>query len=189
MIKRIDDRYRKYIASDAWREKAEARKEFDGHKCALCGKTEGLQVHHIHYRTFMNENVEQDLITLCKDCHNDVHEEKEWIINGIVVGSLIMDAIQKDGNIRGFLKRCGINSNYGYKIYREHINNGLCRLAIQIPDEEGVLVMPFYSQFMAEKDIKRYADYVRADIKELESHARKIYYIVMECGGVVDDWH
>lgn len=190
MIKRIDDRYRKYIASDAWRKKAEARKEIDGHKCALCGKTEGLQVHHIHYRTFMNENVEQDLITLCKDCHYGVHEDKEWIINGIVVGSLIKDAIRKDGNIRGFLKCCGINSDYGYEMYMEHIDNGLCRLAIQIPDGEGALVMPFYSQLMAEKDIKRYADYVGTDIKELESHARKIYYMAMECGGVVDDdWH
>ena len=192
MIKRIDNRYRKYIASDAWRKKAEARKEIDGNKCALCGKTEGLQVHHKHYRTFMNENVEQDLITLCKDCHNDVHEEKEWIIDGIVVGALIMDAIHKDGNIRGFLKHYGINSNYGYEMYREHIDNGLCRLAIPIPKdfpEEGAIVMPFYSQLMAEKDIKKYADYAKKDIKELESNARKIYYIVMEDGGVIDDFH
>ena len=68
--------YHKYISSSpVWAEKREARKEIDEHKCRTChhdGSEDRLEVHHAHYDSFRNEDVESDLITLCSRCHEAI---------------------------------------------------------------------------------------------------------------------
>ena len=69
------ENYHKYISSPAWAEKREARKEIDGHKCRTChhdGSEDRLEVHHAHYNSLENEDVENDLITLCSRCHDAI---------------------------------------------------------------------------------------------------------------------
>lgn len=54
------------IRSDEW---AAVRDEIlfrDGNKCKICGCPHNLQVHHINYDSFLDEN---NLVTLCKPCH------------------------------------------------------------------------------------------------------------------------
>lgn len=70
--------YKKYIVSDAWRQKAMQRKKVDGFMCVCCGRPEsrtrgGLVVHHINYRNLGNEDVANDLVTLCMSCHQKIH--------------------------------------------------------------------------------------------------------------------
>lgn len=62
--------YYKYIESPAWQVKRQERLAFDGHRCAICHATENLSVHHLHYETLGNEDVQHDLISLCPNHHH-----------------------------------------------------------------------------------------------------------------------
>ena len=65
-----------YYQSQAWAEKRTARLKIDGFKCARCGFTRALEVHHINYERFMHEDISRDLITLCKKCHKEIEGQK-----------------------------------------------------------------------------------------------------------------
>ena len=70
-----------------WSEKV---KEKDGMKCAVCGKTDKLQAHHIK-PAFLYPECKNDVnngITLCRDCHQAQHNGhfegyKVLSVNGI----------------------------------------------------------------------------------------------------------
>jgi hypothetical protein len=67
--------YNAYIQSDQWKKKRNLIWKRDKHACRLCGLkpilTE-LCVHHCTYERLMNEE-ENDLITLCRNCHKLFH--------------------------------------------------------------------------------------------------------------------
>lgn len=68
--------YDEYMASDAWRQKAQQRLKIDGHRCQMCGAGTDetpLSVHHINYRTFRRENPLTDLVSVCPSCHEKIH--------------------------------------------------------------------------------------------------------------------
>lgn len=71
------DNYIIYLQSADWKRIAEKRKEIDGHVCVMCGskgtQNNPLQVHHFSYKHVGNENPYTDLVTLCRNCHKDVH--------------------------------------------------------------------------------------------------------------------
>jgi len=71
--KETQSQYEKYLISDEWHDRAEARKRIDHHTCQMCGRHDDLQVHHLTYHHIMREDVEKDLVTLCGDCHRKVH--------------------------------------------------------------------------------------------------------------------
>ncbi len=48
--------------------------ERDGWRCQLCGSLSGLEVHHIQRRSQSGEDSEDNLITLCSDCHRAIHD-------------------------------------------------------------------------------------------------------------------
>lgn len=49
----------------------------DNYTCQVCGKKHTkLEVHHIKYRSQGGNNDENNLITLCEDCHSDIHDGK-----------------------------------------------------------------------------------------------------------------
>ena len=63
----------------AWRQK-EIMIEIlrrDEFTCQLCGSYRHLQIHHIQPRSKGGDNSEANLLTLCRDCHADVHAGKE----------------------------------------------------------------------------------------------------------------
>lgn len=64
--------YEQYMRSPAWAEKRQQRLQIDKHECRLCGCKERLEVHHKpdSYRKLPNESVEDDLTTLCVECHD-----------------------------------------------------------------------------------------------------------------------
>ena len=45
----------------------------DGWRCQVCGSIANLTVHHQRYRSHSGEDVEQNLITLCSECHSAAH--------------------------------------------------------------------------------------------------------------------
>ena len=59
----------------AWRQK-EIMIEIlwrDEFTCQLCGSHRHLQIHHIEPRSKGGDNSEDNLLTLCRDCHDGVH--------------------------------------------------------------------------------------------------------------------
>lgn len=64
--------YYTYISSSHWRAKRQERLAFDGHRCAICHHDGGiypLSVHHLHYESLGDEDVQHDLMTACAQCH------------------------------------------------------------------------------------------------------------------------
>ena len=47
--------------------------ERDRWRCQVCGSTVGLEVHHMTPRGRLGDDVEQNLITLCWNCHRKIH--------------------------------------------------------------------------------------------------------------------
>jgi 5-methylcytosine-specific restriction endonuclease McrA len=45
----------------------------DGWRCQQCGRSDNLEVHHIRARSKLGNDAEDNLITLCADCHQSVH--------------------------------------------------------------------------------------------------------------------
>ena len=61
------DLCRKVLARDGWR-------------CQVCGRMAQLEVHHQQSRSRSGDDVEENLIPLCVDCHAQVHHEPRPIL-------------------------------------------------------------------------------------------------------------
>ena len=75
---RSKEEHRKYINSDLWKTKREEALAHHGHRCASCGTTKNIQIHHISYLR-LNHNgpgkeTMEDLIPLCGRHHQLVHK-------------------------------------------------------------------------------------------------------------------
>lgn len=67
--------YGVYLGSDAWMRKRDQRLKMDNHKCVtpMCFTTGPFDVHHKSYSNVGDEDVENDLVTLCRNCHLLAH--------------------------------------------------------------------------------------------------------------------
>lgn len=70
--KKGNPEYDRYIHSSAWRMKADARLELDGHVCQVCG-ARATDVHHKTYDRFRDEDMD-DLVSLCRKCHQEAEK-------------------------------------------------------------------------------------------------------------------
>lgn len=84
------DDYKRYLLSDDWKIKRKARLFIDEYTCQYCysilidseQNTDHISisdnhipnVHHIHYHRLGKENVDTDLVSLCKRCHLALHD-------------------------------------------------------------------------------------------------------------------
>lgn len=64
--------YKAYLETIIWKNKRDDRLKLDGWRCQKCGSSINLNVHHISYKRFPFEPLE-DLVTLCCDCHKTLH--------------------------------------------------------------------------------------------------------------------
>lgn len=69
--------YDEFLNSGEWKEVAEMVKERDNHKCVICGSDENLNAHHLRYRADRLD--EDDIITLCNNCHQYLHNAVDEI--------------------------------------------------------------------------------------------------------------
>lgn len=70
--------YAKYLKSRWWKVKREQKMKSVGWKCEECGKP-AKEVHHLHYKSRGCEK-NNDLQSLCYDCHRDKHPEYATIL-------------------------------------------------------------------------------------------------------------
>lgn len=62
-----------------WKKRVAEVMERDGHKCRMCGRSEGLaDVHHIIKRSQGGDDSADNLMTLCRSCHNKEHGRVMW---------------------------------------------------------------------------------------------------------------
>lgn len=67
-------KHAEYLDTDTWQGKREYVLRRDNYTCQRCHQYGGkLQVHHKTYKRHGNERVE-DLITLCEQCHHEIHK-------------------------------------------------------------------------------------------------------------------
>lgn len=66
---------RRKLSLESYRELHRRVLERDGRRCQVCGRMHHLQVHHQQYRSRSGQDTEQNLITLCAECHARVHRE------------------------------------------------------------------------------------------------------------------
>lgn len=129
---------REYYQSSKWAEKRNARLKIDGFKCAKCGFTRALEVHHINYERFGDEDVSRDLITLCKKCHQEVEEQKRRI-NPVIKRE--HHSVYLAGKIS-----CGGWRNVMFSKYRDNSIHGLTIDEIEpLPINESLTITgPFF---------------------------------------------
>lgn len=187
MEKSFSKEYVEYIHSEAWKKKAKQRREMDGNKCAVCGSTKELCVHHRNYRNFMSEDVENDLITLCKKCHEYVHENKDAVIEGLIRGAVFLKIESMPDGIKGFYESVGLHldSPKALSMAMEY-RGGKEVLCIPLP-EGGALVIPYSTGFYCEKDIVKMCAYAEIEFESLVTSAREIYRFALEHEGYVEE--
>lgn len=71
------ERYRNFIGSDDWEIIRKAKLRQSGKKCEKCGLTKNLQVHHLDYGNELEFVEDDDLMVVCADCHNILHQDIE----------------------------------------------------------------------------------------------------------------
>lgn len=85
--------YSNRLMTIEWKRAATTVKERDGHKCRICGKTNGrLHVHHLFHRTEVEKNDHglEGLLTVCNSHHRKMHEIRlgrengEFVLSGLV---------------------------------------------------------------------------------------------------------
>lgn len=76
------ERYDAYMVSAEWRERRHAVLKRDNQECRQCGERHGLTVHHLTYARVFRERLE-DLITLCRNCHEQRHRKTDAPQSGI----------------------------------------------------------------------------------------------------------
>jgi 5-methylcytosine-specific restriction endonuclease McrA len=64
------------LDEDSYREFHRQMLERDGWRCQLCGSMQNLQVHHLKFRSHSGGDVERNLITLCAECHAQMHSKR-----------------------------------------------------------------------------------------------------------------
>ncbi len=73
MSEQLPNRGRLRLDDTTYRELKRRILERDGWRCQQCGRRDQLQVHHIVRRSQTGYDQEQNLITLCSDCHCALH--------------------------------------------------------------------------------------------------------------------
>lgn len=70
------ERYTQFMASEDWQDLRTVMLDIYNHKCAECGATEDLHVHHLTYERFGGDERTTDLKVLCRSCHEKAHGRK-----------------------------------------------------------------------------------------------------------------
>lgn len=80
-------KYKSYIHSKEWLNRKTILYEKFGRECMACDSNKNLNVHHSSYRNLGNE-ADDELVVLCKSCHEEYHE-----LNGVQANMIIKTAI------------------------------------------------------------------------------------------------
>jgi 5-methylcytosine-specific restriction endonuclease McrA len=69
----LTKRLRVSLDAEAYQQLRSQVLERDGWRCQRCGSLLNLEVHHLEYRSHQGQDLEENLITLCAECHRLSH--------------------------------------------------------------------------------------------------------------------
>lgn len=69
------EEYQEYLKSDHWQSLRKRKLSHSKCRCAICGSTDRLEVHHLQYKNIFDVDL-TDLRILCNRCHDLFHELK-----------------------------------------------------------------------------------------------------------------
>lgn len=72
-MNKTKEAYQEFLETDFWKEISEKCKERDGNKCTRCPSRSRLEAHHVRYPEDWYETTLDDLVTLCRECHEKEH--------------------------------------------------------------------------------------------------------------------
>lgn len=78
-VRRKENREKKYVNAGGRRLPGTCRdrvKRRDNETCRWCGTTDGVQIHHVRYRSEGGPDTPRNLISLCATCHERAHSNK-----------------------------------------------------------------------------------------------------------------
>lgn len=75
--------YHQHIHSKKWQQVKDYVFERDGYRCRMCGSAMNLQGHHVSYERLGEDRERDDVITLCRDCHEMIHS-RDIFSEGVV---------------------------------------------------------------------------------------------------------
>jgi 5-methylcytosine-specific restriction endonuclease McrA len=75
MNQAIPKRRRKRLAPEPYQVLRREILKRDGWRCQSCGLRGDLQIHHIERKSYLGDDCEKNLITLCADCHRLAHRQ------------------------------------------------------------------------------------------------------------------
>ena len=147
--------YHEYLQSEGWKDKRHKRILFD-QKCAICGSTEALQVHHIRYDNVPYEHM-GDLLTVCRICHVkiEIQKPKPWYdsanaVNNVLSWKFCQDYANDDLSGHGKLDFCQNETikKYWYPYIKEHIGttnatNGVANIQQHFRNKRYEIILKF----------------------------------------------
>jgi len=74
-----NEEYQRYLQSPEWQDKRLQVLQRDKYRCVDCGARKRLEVHHTSYARIFKEDLD-DLITLCRACHEEEHTTKPIVV-------------------------------------------------------------------------------------------------------------
>ena len=81
----MKEEYNEFINSDEWKSKKEKIIEERGLYCEKCENFEfnksKLHLHHKNYDKEFGMEADEDLILVCENCHNELHQDAEFFDN------------------------------------------------------------------------------------------------------------
>lgn len=166
--------YEEFLNTEEWKQVAEMVKERDGHKCVICGSTENLNAHHIGYEgDYLNED---DIVTLCRRCHECLHdglnEIRKATRSGVrkMLGDVLSDVVV-DFYKRSFTKGDGdfeVCNHDNFLKLSEILEKSIHRQITEyghIADLPSVLYNVYYENRSKEKIIGARVDYIERALK------------------------
>lgn len=166
------DEYASYLASQHWQFTKEKRIRIDGGKCYFCGTQEALAVHHLHYDNIGREDVENDLVTVCRSCHRKLHSlvSKMPSVN-------IANKLEPCSEAVGVVWRTKNYSAFRYLENNRTVDNAHVKRLMKSFAENGYIPAPILvNERMEELDGQHRA-------KAAERSELPIYYVVIDGAG------
>ena len=71
------EEYIDYLKSDDWKERRKQLMEEVDWVCYKCGE-KATQLHHLNYNNLGEEVLDEDVIAVCKDCHDEIHGKGDY---------------------------------------------------------------------------------------------------------------
>lgn len=136
---RWEEAYEDYLHSETWARIRDQRLKIDGYRCRHCGcnDREHIRVHHINYpAVWGTEDVWLDLITLCKNCHANVHK-----------GTIMKYDLHNLSNVARGTSGYSIQQNrFGYLFIVEYMKMDVTNTSIAKPKRVNICNMDFIKQ-------------------------------------------